>query len=160
MSKARIASLFVSLAVKVVLGAADRDQGGLFTYGPATGIETGTTPATGESLVSIGDESYVCVVLDSREVRFVASVRALRYGFVAYERKDLVVEGKRYAIIDVPYGWEDTVDFVARGSVDGLVEAGPDVEREVVLVKDLPDSASAGTGLGEVVVKVDGKKVG
>ncbi len=135
----------------------------LFTYGPATGIKTGTTPAAGESLVSsasIGDESYVCVVLDSREDRFVASVRTLRYGFVAYDRKDLVVEGKRYASIDVPYRREETVDLVARGNVDGLMDADPDVEREAVLVKDLPDSARAGTGLGEVVVKVDGKKVG
>jgi D-alanyl-D-alanine carboxypeptidase (penicillin-binding protein 5/6) len=41
----------------------------LFSYGPATGIKTGTTPAAGESLVSsasIGDESYVCVILDSK----------------------------------------------------------------------------------------------
>ena len=70
----------------------------LFTYGPATGIKTGTTPAAGESLVSSAstkDESYVCVVLDSKEERFAASVRALRYGFAAYGRKDLVVEGQR-----------------------------------------------------------------
>ena len=135
----------------------------LFTYGPATGIKTGTTPAAGESLVSSasgGDESYVCVVLDSAEDRFAASVRALRYGFVAYDRKDLVVEGERYASIDVPYRREETVDLVARGSVDGLVDASPDVEREVEVVEVLPDSARAGTALGEVVVKVDGKKVG
>jgi D-alanyl-D-alanine carboxypeptidase len=153
MSKARIASLFVTLAVTVVLGAADRGQGGLFTYGPATGIKMGTTPAAGESLVSsasIGDESYV----------YVTSVLALRYGFVAYDRKDLVVEGRRYATIDVPYRREETVDLVARGSVDELVNVDLDVEREVVLVKDLPDSARAGTGLGEVVIKIDGKKVG
>ena len=135
----------------------------LFTYGPATVVKMGTTPAAGESLVSsasIGDESYVCVVLDSREDRFVASVRALRYGFVAYDRKDLVVEGKRYASIDVLYRREETVDLVARGSVDGVVDADPNVEREVVLVMDLPAPARAETGLGEVVLKVDGKKVG
>jgi serine-type D-Ala-D-Ala carboxypeptidase (penicillin-binding protein 5/6) len=135
----------------------------LFSYGPATGIKTGTTPDAGESLVSsasIGDESYVCVVLDSREDRFAASVRALRYGFVAYDRKDLVVEGRRYASADVPYRRDKTVDLVAQGSVDGLVDAKPDIEREVELVEDLPDSARAGTKLGEVVVKVDGKKVG
>jgi serine-type D-Ala-D-Ala carboxypeptidase (penicillin-binding protein 5/6) len=135
----------------------------LFTYGPATGIKTGTTPAAGESLVSSAsnrDESYVCVVLDSGEDRFAASVRTLRYGFVAYDRKDLVVEGERYASIDVPYRREETVDLVARGSVDGLVDASPDVEREVEVVEDLPDSARAGTALGEVVVDVDGKKVG
>ena len=44
--------------------------------------------------------------------------------------------------------------------MEGLVDASPDVERDVDLVEDLPDSAGAGTRLGEVVVKVDGKKVG
>ena len=135
----------------------------LFVYGPATGIKTGTTPDAGESLVSSasqGDESYVCVILDSREDRFGASMRALRYGFAAYDRKDLVVEGRRYASVDVPYRRDETVELVAEGSVDGLVDASPDVEREVDLVEDLPDAARAGTRLGEVVVKVDGKKVG
>jgi serine-type D-Ala-D-Ala carboxypeptidase (penicillin-binding protein 5/6) len=135
----------------------------LFSYGPATGIKTGTTPAAGETLVSsasIGDESYVCVVLDAREDRFAASVRALRYGFIAHDRADLVVEGKRYAGVDVPYRREKTVDLVAQGSVEGVVDASPDVERDVDLVKNLPDSARAGTKLGEVVVRVDGKKIG
>jgi D-alanyl-D-alanine carboxypeptidase (penicillin-binding protein 5/6) len=44
--------------------------------------------------------------------------------------------------------------------MDGLVEASSDVERNVDLVEDLPDSARVGTRLGEVVVKVDGKKIG
>jgi D-alanyl-D-alanine carboxypeptidase len=61
----------------------------LFSYGPATGIKTGMTLAAGESLVSsasIGDQSYVCVVLDSREDRFRDPAWALRYGFAAYDR--------------------------------------------------------------------------
>jgi D-alanyl-D-alanine carboxypeptidase (penicillin-binding protein 5/6) len=44
--------------------------------------------------------------------------------------------------------------------MDGLVEASSDVERNVDLVEDLPDSARVGTRLGEVVVKVEGKKIG
>jgi D-alanyl-D-alanine carboxypeptidase len=135
----------------------------LFIYGPATGIKTGTTPDAGESLVSSasrGDESYVCVVLDAREDRFEASERVLRYGFAAHDRKNFVVEGERYAGIDVPYRRGETVDLVARESVDGHVDASPDVERDVDLVDDPPDSATAGTRLGEVVVKVDEKKVG
>ena len=135
----------------------------LFIYGPATGIKTGTTPDAGESLVSSAsreDESYVCVVLDAREDRFEASERVLRYGFAAHDRKNFVVEGERYAGIDVPYRRGETVDLVARESVDGLVDASPDVERDVDLVDDPPDSATAGTRLGEVVVKVDEKKVG
>ena len=49
----------------------------LFSYGPATGVKTGTTPADGES--------YVCVVLGSKEERFGASALALRYGFIAHD---------------------------------------------------------------------------
>ena len=131
----------------------------LSTYGPATGIKTGTTPGAGESLVSSaarGDESYVCVILDSKEERFAASVRALRYGFAAYDRTDLVAEGRRYATISVPYRRDESVDLVAKGNVAGLVDASPDVE----FAADPPDSAGAGTRLGRVVVEVDGDRVG
>ena len=48
---------------------------------------------------------------------------------------------------------------MTQSSVDGLVDASSDVERNVDLVEDLPDSARVGTRLGEVV-KVDGKKFG
>lgn len=135
----------------------------LFTYRSATGIKTGTTPGAGESLVSSaarGDESYVCVILDSQEERFAASARALRYGFAAYDRTDLILKGKRYATIGVPYRRDESIDLVAKGSVAGLVGASPDVERDVDLAADLPDSAGAGTRLGRVVVKVDGHRVG
>jgi len=71
-----------------------------------------------------------------------------------------VVEGRRYASVDVPYRRDETVELVAEGSVDGLVDASPEVDQEVDLVENLPDAARAGTRLGEVVVEVDGKKVG
>jgi len=102
----------------------------------------------------------VCVLLDSREDRFAASVRALQYSFSAYDRTDLVVEGERYASVDVPYRREKTVDLLAENNVEGLVDASPDIERDVDLVENLPDSTRAGAKLGEVVVRVDGKKIG
>ena len=43
--------------------------------------------------------------------------------------------------------------------MDGLVDARPDVERDVDVVEDLPDSSRAGTRLGEVA-KVDEKNFG
>ena len=135
----------------------------LFSYRPATGIKTGTTPAAGESLVSsasLGDESYVCVVLDSREERFGASARTLRYGFVAHDRKDLVVKDNQYATLEAPYQRNETVELVAGGDVAGLVDASPDVDREVDLADHPPLAAGAGTRLGRVVVRVDGEKVG
>ena len=135
----------------------------LFTYPPATGVKTGTTPEAGPSLVAsaaTGDESFVSVILDAREDRFGASIRALEHGFAAYDRVDLVVEGERYARADVPYRRGETVDLVAGESVDGLVDGSPDVERDVSVLEDLPGSARPGTKLGEVEVRVDGERVG
>lgn len=135
----------------------------LFAYEPATGVKTGTTPAAGESLVSSaagGDEGYAFVILDAGEDRFAASVRAFEHAFAAYDRAALVARGQKYAGADVPYRRDESVDLVAARDVEGLVDASPEVEREVTVVEDPPESARAGTRLGEVVVRVDGRVVG
>jgi serine-type D-Ala-D-Ala carboxypeptidase (penicillin-binding protein 5/6) len=135
----------------------------LFTYPPATGVKTGTTPAAGPSFVAsaaAADESYLSVVLDAKEDRFGASIRALEHGFATYDRVDLVVEGERYAKSGVPYRRGETVELVAEQSVGGLVDGTSDVEREARVLEDLPGSAAPGTKLGEIVVKVDGERVG
>ncbi|MEJ7842004.1 MAG: D-alanyl-D-alanine carboxypeptidase family protein [Rubrobacter sp.] len=135
----------------------------LFAYPPATGVKTGTTPAAGESLVSsaaMGDEEYAFVILDAGEDRFAASRRAFEHAFAAYDRTDLVVEGRSYAGSDVPYRRGEKIHLAAAGGVEGLVDASPKVEREVSVVKDPPATARPGTELGEVVVRVDGEKVG
>lgn len=134
----------------------------LFTYAPATGVKTGTTPAAGPSLVASaasGDESYISVVLDDVD-RFNGSMRLLEYGFAAHDRRDLIVNGKLYARAGIPYRRGETVGLVAEESVAGLVDGGSNVEREVRVMGELPRSARPGTRLGEVVVEVDGEKVG
>jgi serine-type D-Ala-D-Ala carboxypeptidase (penicillin-binding protein 5/6) len=135
----------------------------LFIYPPATGVKTGMTPAAGPSLVTSAaadNESYVSMVLDAREDRFAASIRTLEHGFAAYDRVDLVLQGERYARLDVPYRRGKRVELVAKESVDGLVDGSSDVEREARVLEDLPGSARPGTKLGEVVVRVDGERVG
>jgi D-alanyl-D-alanine carboxypeptidase (penicillin-binding protein 5/6) len=135
----------------------------LFTYPPATGVKTGTTPGAGPSLVASAaaeNESYVSVILDSREDRFAASIRTLEYGFAAYDRVNLVIGGRKYTRADVPYRRGETVDVVAEENVDGLVDGNSRVEREARVFEDLPASARAGTQLGEVVVEVSGERVG
>lgn len=135
----------------------------LFAYPPATGVKTGTTPAAGESLVSSaasGDEEYAFVILDAGEDRFAASIRAFEHAFAAYDRTDLVLRGKKYAGAGVPYRRDESIDLVASRDVEGLVDASPEVEREIRVIEDPPDSARPGTRLGEVVVKVDGEVVG
>jgi D-alanyl-D-alanine carboxypeptidase (penicillin-binding protein 5/6) len=135
----------------------------LSAYGPATGVKTGTTPAAGECLVASaasGDESYVAVVLDARRDRFASSIGLLRHGFAAYDRRDLVGEDRRYARAGVPFRRDEKVELVAAKNVEGLVDGASEVEREVNVVGELPPSAKPGTRLGEVVVRVDGERVG
>ena len=134
----------------------------LSLYAPATGVKTGYTPGAGPCLVAsaaVGDESYVSVVLGD-EYRFADSIRLMKHGFDTYDRLDLVIEGGRYARTDVPYRRGEKVGLVAKESVEGLVDAGSRVEREVRLMEEPPGSARPGTRLGEVVVKVDGERVG
>ncbi len=135
----------------------------LFTYPPATGVKTGTTPAAGPSLVASAaaeNESYVSVILDSKEDRFAASIRALEHGFATYDREEFVHRGERYATVEKPYRRGETVELVARESVDGLVDGDSGVEREARVFEDLPGSAAPGATLGEIVVRVDGERVG
>jgi D-alanyl-D-alanine carboxypeptidase (penicillin-binding protein 5/6) len=134
----------------------------LSLYAPATGVKTGYTPGAGPCLVAsaaAGEESYVSAVLGD-EYRFPDSIRLMEHGFDTYDRKALVVGGERYARADVPYRRGKTVDLVAKESVEGLVDANSKVQREVRLMKEPPGSARPGTKLGEVVVKVDGERVG
>ena len=100
------------------------------------------------------------MILDAREDRFAASIRALEHGFTAYDRTNLVIEGERYARADVPYRRGETVGLVAKWNVEGLIDKSPEVQRETKVFEELPESAKRGTTLGEVVVRVDGERVG
>ena len=44
--------------------------------------------------------------------------------------------------------------------MDGLVDGDSDVAREARVFEDLPGSAAPGAKLGEIVVRVDGERVG
>jgi len=73
---------------------------------------------------------------------------------------NFIAEGKQYAKADVPYRRGETVDLVAKENVDGLVDGNSRVECGVRVFEDLPASARPGTKRGEVVVRVDGERVG
>ena len=134
----------------------------LFYYPPANGVKTGTTPAAGKSLVASAaaeDEAYIAVVLNAPD-RFEETEEAFEYGFDAYDRKEVVEKGTRYAEVPMPYREEQNVRLVAEKSVSDLVEEGTAVERTVTVKKELPDAAEPGTELGRVVATVGGEKVG
>jgi serine-type D-Ala-D-Ala carboxypeptidase (penicillin-binding protein 5/6) len=49
---------------------------------------------------------------------------------------------------------------VTEENVDGLVDGDPKVEREARVFEDVPAPAKPDTKLGEIVVKLDGERVG
>jgi serine-type D-Ala-D-Ala carboxypeptidase (penicillin-binding protein 5/6) len=136
----------------------------LYSYGPATGVKTGTSPEAGPSLVASakeGDESYIAVVLDANgdQYRFTAAQKALDFGFADYEREALVREGRVYEKVGLPFRREESVGLVAAEDVPGLVGPGLEVERRTT-TDEPPPEARAGEELGTVEVLVDGKSVG
>jgi serine-type D-Ala-D-Ala carboxypeptidase (penicillin-binding protein 5/6) len=136
----------------------------LYTYEPATGVKTGTSPEAGPSLIASakeGDESYIAVLLDANgdQYRFSAAQKALEFGFADYEREALISEGKVYEKVGLPYRREELVGLVAAKDVPGLVGPGLEVERQA-LVKEAPPAAKAGQKLGTVEVFVNGERAG
>src|SRR5215208_2765528 len=136
----------------------------LYTYGPAIGVKTGTSPEGGASLVAAakeGDESYIAVVLDANgdQYRFTAAQKALDFGFADYEREALVREGQVYEKVGLPFRREESVGLAAAEDVPGLVGPGLQVERRET-TQEAPPEARAGEELGTVEVLVDGKSVG
>lgn len=135
----------------------------LFTYPLATGVKTGTTPKAGPSLVASAEaenESYIGAVLGAQIDRYAAAVAMLEHGFAAYDRPTLIREGERYTRADVPYRRDERIPLVASENVEGLVDAASEVEREISVMEELPDSARRGERLGEVSLFVDGESVG
>jgi serine-type D-Ala-D-Ala carboxypeptidase (penicillin-binding protein 5/6) len=136
----------------------------LYTYGPAIGMKTGTSPEAGPSLVAAakeGDESYVAVVLDANgdQYRFTAAQKALDFAFADYEREALVREDQVYEKVDLPFRREESVGLAAAEDVPGLAGPGLEVERRTT-TEEPPPEARSGEELGTVEVLVDGKSVG
>jgi serine-type D-Ala-D-Ala carboxypeptidase (penicillin-binding protein 5/6) len=136
----------------------------LYTYEPATGIKTGTSPEAGPSLIASakeGDESYIAVLLDANgeNYRFSAAQNLLDFGFGHYEREALISEGRVYEKVGLPYRREETVGLVAAEEVAGIVGPGLEVERRTT-TDEPPPEARAGEELGTVEVFVNGKLAG
>jgi D-alanyl-D-alanine carboxypeptidase (penicillin-binding protein 5/6) len=136
----------------------------LYTYGPATGVKTGTSLDAGPSLVASareGDESYIAVVLDANgdHYRFTAAQKALDFGFADYERDALIKEGQVYEKVGLPFRREESVGLAAAEDVPGLAGPGLEVERRTS-TDEPPPEARAGEELGTVEVLVDGQSVG
>ena len=136
----------------------------LYTYEPATGVKTGTSPEAGPSLVAAAqedDESYVAVVLDANgdQYRFDAAQTALDFGFSDYDREPLVREGQVYEEVGLPFRREESVGLAAAEDVQGITGPGLEAERRTT-AQEPPPEARAGEQFGTIEVLVDGQSVG
>jgi D-alanyl-D-alanine carboxypeptidase len=136
----------------------------LTTYPKATGVKTGTTPASGANLVASakdGDASYIGVILGAEDdqERFRDAQRILEYAFNRYEYRPLVRQDEAYGEIPLPYRRGETAELIAEDDVAGPVDANSEVERRVT-TEDPPSSAEAGQRLGDVEVFIDGQSIG
>jgi D-alanyl-D-alanine carboxypeptidase (penicillin-binding protein 5/6) len=135
-----------------------------YTYDPATGVKTGTSPQAGPCLVAAaksGDESYIAVVLDAAgdTQRFDAARTALEYGFGKFDNEPLVKQGDDFADLELPYRRDETVKLVAAKNVTALAGPGLTVAREATH-EEAPPSAQKGQQLGTVKVSVEGRNAG
>ena len=135
-----------------------------YTYGPATGVKTGTTRQAGACLVASaesGDESYIAVILDAAGdfQRFDAARTALEYGFGKFENEPLVKQGDDFADLELPYRRDETVKLVAARNVTALAGPGLTVARQATH-NEPPPSAQKGQKLGTVKVSVEGRYAG
>jgi D-alanyl-D-alanine carboxypeptidase (penicillin-binding protein 5/6) len=124
----------------------------LYTYGPAIGVKTGTSPEAGPSLVAAakeGDESYVAVVLDANgdQYRFTAAQKALDFAFADYEREALVREGQVYEKVGLPFRREESVGLAAAEDVPALAGPGLEVERRTTTEEPPPEAPRHRAGL-------------
>jgi serine-type D-Ala-D-Ala carboxypeptidase (penicillin-binding protein 5/6) len=136
----------------------------LYTYWPANGVKTGTSPEAGPCLVASatsGDESYIAVVLGAKDdpYRFEAAQVALEYGFDTYEQRTFVQRGKVYRESPLPYRRGESVGLAAKQVAAGPAGPGLKVERRIT-EWDLPLAARAGQELGTIEVLVNGQSVG
>lgn len=134
----------------------------LYLYPAATGVKTGTSPGAGPSLVgsaSADGEDYIAVILDGED-RYGGMVQILDYGFAAYDLQSLVRREETYEEVQLPYRRDENLSLVAGRDVEALIDAESSVERRVSVEEELPPSAEPGERLGEIVLFVDGERVG
>jgi D-alanyl-D-alanine carboxypeptidase (penicillin-binding protein 5/6) len=134
-------------------------------YDWVTGIKTGLTPRAEQCLVSSGTKngrSVIAVVLGQPDsaLCFKESKALLEYGFTQFQRVTLMEEGVRVAQADVPYQADGKLELITNGVLETEVHKGDVFTTTISVDQALELPVKAGDVYGQVVVTVDGKKVG
>ncbi len=135
-------------------------------YQGATGLKTGTTAAAGSCLSATAERhglSLISVILGcgSTDERFGGARKMLDYGFANYGVYTPEVDAAQLKPIPVQRGLAEQVKVSAEKPSSILIKKGEEksVTSEVTLSKDLEAPVIKGQTVGEVVVKLNGKKV-
>lgn len=136
-------------------------------YDGANGIKTGSTQEAGFCLSASakkGNLQLISVVLgcENSKTRFNESAKLLDYGFSNYDSVGIGKKGDMIGKVKVDKGNKETVDVVLEKDCFILIPreiSSSNVEKEILLPESLTGPIEAGTKVGEIILKVDGKQV-
>jgi D-alanyl-D-alanine carboxypeptidase (penicillin-binding protein 5/6) len=134
----------------------------LWLYPGATGVKTGFTTPAGHCLVAAAEVNGVSLLAVSLGVPvepFDDSATLLNYGFAEFRRSTLVSEGTSVAFVEVE---GQPVPGVASSTIERFVRVDllGTVRREFHQLEGLELPITAGDQLGELVISVDGRRIG
>jgi len=132
----------------------------LWLYPGAIGVKTGFTSAAGFCIVATADRGNVrllAVVLGEPGEPFSDAAALLNYGFAAFERRPLIVEGEDLGTVQID-GRE--VPVASGGSVEALVPVGEGVERSIEVGPEVRFPPRRGAAIGTVTLSVPGTTIG
>ncbi len=128
------------------------------------GVKTGHTDGARWGQVSAarggGATIYVTILGSPSRARRDADLeRLLAYGLAQYRRVDPVVSGKRYAMVELPYG-RRPLRLVARGRLQAVVRIGAPLTERVVATAVASLPVHRGQVLGRVQIWSRGRLLG
>jgi len=134
----------------------------LWLYPGATGVKTGFTTPAGHCLVAAAEVNGVRLLAVSLGVPvepFDVGATLLNYGFAEFRRSTLVAQGASVALAEVE---GQPVRGVAARTIERFVRIDllGTIRREFHQLEGLELPIAAGDRLGELVVSVDGRRIG
>lgn len=136
-------------------------------YNGANGIKTGYTSKSGHCLsasATRGNLTLISVVLgcESSSIRFNESRKLLDYGFANYDSIPIYKKGDIITNLPVNKGKVVNANIIIEDDLKILVKKGTEnkVEKEIKLPKYIDSPMKKNDKIGEIIVKIDGIKVG
>ncbi len=126
------------------------------------GLKTGYTRAAGRTLVSCAERNgqrLVAVTLQDGN-DWADHQSLFEYGFAAYPAVRPAILGHEVGEVPVQDGMSATVRLVAANSFAWPLAEGEQIESEVRLDQPLTAPVAAGTQVGQMVFRLDGREIG